>query len=253
MTVREIYDKIEERIPQSLREEWDNDGLMCSADTSVNVKKAIVTLDVTEEIVDYAISEKFDLIVSHHPLIFKPLKAINEDSHIARKLIKLIAAGVSVFSFHTRADKVVGGVNDQLCDLLGIYNSSAFGEGGLGRIGTLDDDYTLEDFVYKLKSALGSDMIRYSDGYNNVKTVALVGGDGKDFVADAIKCGADTYVSGRIGYNLMEEAAELGINLIEAGHFFTEQPITSFFSNILTRLDTEMYVEIADSNLIKIM
>ena len=253
MTVKDLYEKLEERIPRELSEEWDNDGLMCSHDTSSEVTKAIVTLDVTEEIVDYAISEGFDLIVSHHPLIFKPIKSITEDNHIARKLIKLINAGVSVFSFHTRADKVVGGVNDQLCDLLDIYNSTPFGEGCIGRIGELDDEYTLEDFVYKLKGALGSDMVKYSDGYNKVKTVALVGGDGKDFVKDAIKCGADTYVSGRIGYNLMEEAAELGINLIEAGHFFTEQPITSFFSNILTRLDTEMYVEIADSNLIKIM
>lgn len=253
MTVKEIYEKFEERIPVELREEWDNDGLMCSSDTSISVKKAIVTLDVTEEIVDYAISEGFDLIVSHHPLIFKPIKALSEDNHVARKLIKLIGAGVSVFSFHTRADKVVGGVNDQLCDLLGIYNSTPFGDGCIGRIGEVDDDYTLEDFVYKLKSALGSDMIRYADGYNKVKTVALVGGDGKDYVYDAVKMGADTYVSGRISYNLMEEAAELGINLIEAGHFFTEQPVTSFFSGILTRLDSDMYVEIADSNLIRIM
>ena len=74
MTVKDLYEKMEERIPMSLREEWDNDGLMCCADKSTEVKKAIVTLDVTEEIIDYAISEGFDLIVSHHPLIFRPIK-----------------------------------------------------------------------------------------------------------------------------------------------------------------------------------
>ena len=251
MTVKELYLKLEEKIPASLREEWDNDGLMCSADTSSEVLRALVALDVTEEIVDYAIEYNFDLIVSHHPLIFKPVKAINDDNHVARKIVKLLQSGVSVFSFHTRADKVVGGVNDRLADLLGIYDTKPFGEGNLGRIGNIDESMALEDFAYRVKQATSSDVLKYSDGFNNVTRVAVVGGDGKDFVRDAIAEGADTYVSGRIGYNVMEEAAELGINLIEAGHYFTEQPVTEFFRELLLDEDPDMYVEIADSNMIK--
>jgi len=146
---------------------------------------------------------------------------------------------------------VVGGVNDRLADLLGIYDTKPFGEGELGRIGNIDETTALEDFAYRVKQATGSDVLKYSDGFNNVLRVAVVGGDGKDYVRDAIAEGADTYISGRIGYNVMEEAAELGINLIEAGHFFTEQPVTEFFRELLLNEDPDMYVEIADSNMIK--
>jgi putative NIF3 family GTP cyclohydrolase 1 type 2 len=110
MTVREIFEKLEERIPASLREPWDNDGLMCASDDTKEVRRALVALDVTEDIVDYAISNDIDLILSHHPLIFKPLSSIDPENHISRKVIKLIKSNVSVISFHTRADKVRGGV-----------------------------------------------------------------------------------------------------------------------------------------------
>lgn len=248
MTVKELYSRFSERIPEELREEWDNDGLMCSADSSAEVRRALVTLDVTEEIVDYAIEQCFDLIVSHHPLIFRPIGEINEDNHTARKLIKLIESGISVFSFHTRADKVVGGVNDLLCDLLGMYDTRMLSTDLIGRVGELDEELSLEDFAYKVKVATGSDAVRYADGYNKVKRVAVVGGDGKDYIDAAIASGADTYVSGRISYNIMAEASERGINLIEAGHYFTEQPVTSFFQNIIAKADPDVYVEIASSN-----
>ena len=250
MTVRELYEKMSERIPEHLSESWDNDGLMCAPDSSREVTKTLLTLDVTEELVDYAIEQGFDLIISHHPLIFKPLRAINDSDHIARKLIKLIESEISVFSFHTRADKVSGGVNDRLCDALGVEGATPFGEGLLGRIGEVEQ-MSLQDFVYKAKLALGADVVKYSDGYNPVRRVALVGGDGKDFLADAIESGADTFLSGRLSYNVMEEASELGINLIEAGHYFTEQPLTEFFKDLLMRLSPSMYIEIASSNMIK--
>ncbi len=251
MTLKELYDYLEEKMPLSLREEWDNDGMMCCPDTKAEVKRVLVSLDVTEEIVDYAIDRGFDLIISHHPLIFKPVSSVTDSGNVSRKIIKLIESGVSVFSFHSRADKVVGGVNDILCDLLGIFNAETFGEGELGRVGEIDEEIALEDFVYRVKQTLGSDMVRYSDGLNPVRRVALVGGDGKDFVKSAIDAGADTYLSGRISYNMMVEAAEMGINLVEAGHYFTEQPVTDFFQELLIDFDPEMYVEIAVSNCIK--
>ncbi len=250
MTVKELYERFEAAIPADLSEPWDNDGLMCSADTSPEVNRVLVTLDVTEDIVDYAISGNFDLIVSHHPLIFRPISSVTDSNNVSRKVIKLIESGISVFSFHTRADKVTGGVNDKLCAAFGITDAEPFGEGGLGRIGTVEE-MSLEDFVYKAKMALGVDVIKYSDGYNTVKRVALVGGDGKSYVSSAIDCGADTYLSGRIGYNVMEEAGELGINLVEAGHYFTEQPITEFFTDILMDADNSMYIETVSSNTIK--
>ena len=251
MNAKQLYHKFEERIPSSLREPWDNDGVMCLPDGSSEICRALVVLDVTEEIVDYAIERGFDLIVSHHPLVFKPLSAIDEENHISRKLIKLICRGITVFSFHTRADKLVGGVNDRLADILGMYDAVPFGEGDLGRIGTIDEPMEIQDFAYRVKQLIGADAVRYADGFSDVHKVAVVGGDGKGYVKAAIEAGADTFLSGRIGYNVMEEATEMGINLIEAGHYYTEQHITEFFRDLIIDFDPEIYVEIADSNIIK--
>ena len=253
MKVKQLYERLERRIPASLSEEWDNDGIMCCSEPDREVNNVLITLDVTEDIVDYAISHEFDLILSHHPLIFKPLKSVTEDSHVARKVIKLIKHDISVMSFHTRADKVEGGVNDTLADILGIKDAVPFGEGFLGRIGTLEEELTMEDFSYLLKGLLDCDGVKVSDALIPVQKVAVVGGDGKSYVGAALRAGADTFVSGRIGYNVMAEAGEMGINLIEAGHFFTEQPVTQFFQTLLHRLDSEMYVEIMDSNVIKLI
>ena len=104
-----------ERIPKELSCAWDNDGLMCSPDTSTEVERVLIALDVTEDVVDYAIFSHFDLIITHHPLIFKPLTSVTEENHVARKIIKLLENGVSVFSFHTRADKVSDFVVKGLC------------------------------------------------------------------------------------------------------------------------------------------
>ena len=251
MTVSELYKKLSEYMPESLRLDWDNDGIMVCSDFSAEVSAVLITLDVTEEIVDYAIERGFNLIISHHPLIFRPVSEVTEKNHVSRKIIKLVSNNVAVFSFHTRADIVSGGVNDILARLIGLKNVTPFGEGGLGRIGYLDTDTELDVFADGIKAVLHADSIKVSDGYNTVKKVAVVGGDGKDFVNDAIAEDADTYVSGRLSYNVMEEASEMGINLIEAGHYYTEFPITSFFAELVSKFDGNAYIEIADSNMIK--
>ena len=253
MTVKELYECFCKFFPESLRLEWDNDGIMVCPDSHAEVKNVLVTLDVTEEVVDYAIERGFDLIISHHPLIFRPIGSVTEENHVSRKIIKLLSNNVSVFSFHTRADIVLGGVNDRLASIIGLKDVVAFGEDNLGRIGVLPEETELDVFAFSLKGLLGSDQIRVSDGYNTVKRVAVVGGDGKDFVKDAIRMEADTYVTGRLSYNVMEEAAEMGINLIEAGHYFTELPLTEYFTELLGRFDGNIYVESADSNMIKII
>ena len=253
MTVRELYESICDRIPEDLAEEWDNDGIMCLPDDTAEVNRALVTLDVTEEIVDYAIDNGFNLIVSHHPLVFKPLGSLNPENHISRKLIKLIKAGVSVISFHTRADKVRGGVNDCLARLLGLEDVEPLGDDCLGRIGHLECETSMEEFASKVKSVLGIDKMLVADAYNPVYTIALVGGDGKSYIPDAIEMGADTFLSGRIGYNTMEEAAEMGINLIEAGHYATEFPVTKFFSHLITKADPKIFVQIVGSNVIRVI
>ena len=253
MTVKEFYLKLSERIPESLSEEWDNDGIMCSRDLSSEVGRVLVTLDVTEQVVDYAINRDFDLIISHHPLIFKPISSLTEENHVANKLIKLMRANISVFSFHTRLDKVEGGVNDILADILGLKNVVPFGEGGLGRVGELSEECDLDDFADSVKLQLAADGIRVADACNSVKRVAVVGGEGKDFISDAIAAGADTYVSGNLSYHSMVDASEIGINLIEAGHYFTEFPVTEFLEQLARDIDGETYVEVVESNMIRLV
>ena len=253
MTIREIYEMLSERIPEELSEEWDNDGIMCCPNEDIEIRRVLISLDVTEEIADYAISAGFELIISHHPLVFKPLKSLDICDNVARKLIKLSNAGISVISLHTRADKVKGGVNDCLARLIGLSDIEPFGEDGLGRVGHLECETSFDDFANHLKSVLGIEQLNVAEANLPVYTVAVVGGDGKGYIKEALEAGAETYISGNIGYNNMEEAAELGINLIEAGHYATEFPVTGFFSYLINKMDPAIEVEIVGSNMSRLM
>lgn len=255
MKVKELYEYFEAAIPASLSCDWDNDGLMCAGEPHKDVKKVLIALDITERVVDYAVSKGFDVIVSHHPLIFKKLGAIEPSLGSARKAIKLIKNGVSAMSFHTRLDALTGGVNDVLCKRLGIENAVPFGPDGeeIGRIGYTDHPITIETFCEEIKAALSAPFVLCSSSGKEVHKVAILGGDGKDFTDAAIAYGADTYVSGRISYNMMAEAPEMGINLIEAGHFFTEDPVCEKLAELVKNADSAIETEIFDSNEIKVL
>ena len=225
MTVRELYRYLDEKIPKELSCAWDNDGLMCCPDSHREVRRVLVTLDVTAEAVAHAIEGGYDVIVSHHPMIFKGLRAIHDENYIADKAMTLIRAGVSVMSFHTRLDAVSGGVNDTLAALLGLCDVQAFGEEGIGRIGTLPEGEKLTDFAARVKATLGAPAVLVGDGKKEVRRVAVLGGAGGDDTALALAAGADTYVSGTLGYHDLTDAPENGMNLVAAGHYYTEAPV----------------------------
>lgn len=227
MTVKELYHILDDRIPSSLSCPWDNDGLMCSPDLSAPVKRILLTLDVSEAAVDYAVANGCDLIISHHPMIFRPLASITEADFTARKVLKCVQNGISVFSFHTRLDIVEGGVNDRLAKLLGLCDVQTFGDDEtptIGRIGSIPKT-TMEELVHMLKVKLMFPTIQSVELGKPIERIALVGGDGKDFLKPAMKAGADVYITGTISYNSMVDAADLGMQVIEAGHFFTENPV----------------------------
>lgn len=255
MTVKEFYEHLCDRVSPSLSCEWDNDGLMLTADGEREVHRVLCTLDVTEDAVGYAEEYGFDLIISHHPLLFRPLRALDPDNHVARKAMRLLRAGISVISLHTRADAVIDGVNDRLAELLGLTSVSLFGEGGemIGRVGDLPAPMALSDFAAHVKAVLGCPMVLAADADLPVQRVAVCGGDGKDFVPAALSTGADTYLSGRIGYNVMVEAPEMGINLLEAGHYFTETHITAFFVELTNEIIPSATCEEFASNVISFL
>lgn len=242
MTVMELYKALDAAIPRALSCEWDNDGLMCCPDPNKQVERVLIALDITEEVVDDTIEGGFDVILSHHPIIFKGLRAVEPSNAVARKTIKLIQNGIAAMSFHTRLDALTGGVNDVLAARLELQNTEPFGVDPIpiGRVGELEYPMSLEDFAERVKLALHVPAVSVADAHRPVHRVAVLGGSGSDDVAAAMAAGADTYVSGNLKYNQMVDAPDEGINLIEAGHFYTEQPICYHLADMVKKFDSEI-------------
>lgn len=246
----ELYNFLNNCYSDSLRCEWDNDGIMCQDDLNREVKKVLIALDVTMETVNYACDNGFDTIISHHPLVFRAQKSLTPDSYTQNKLIKLIKSGVGVMSFHTRLDATQGGVNDVLSSFLKLKSVEVDSIDPIGRIGYLNECTTLCEFSKDVKEALSSPFVLYS-GDRPVKKVYVVGGDGKDLIENAILNGCDTIVTGRASYNTAIDAKDLGINIIEAGHFFTENPVCAAIEAKIHELDATIETSIFNSNSIK--
>ncbi|MBQ8509807.1 MAG: Nif3-like dinuclear metal center hexameric protein [Clostridia bacterium] len=250
-TVETLYQFLNSKFPTSLSCDWDNDGLMLASDPNREVIRVLCTLDVTEEAADYAIANSFDVIVSHHPLIFKPLKAVNYNDPVARRCMKLLKHNVSVMSFHTRLDAAPGGLNDIFAKLLQLTDVETLttpdGE-SVGRIGSIPTPLDCTEFAVNVKKTLQAERVRYARGGNVVSRVAICGGDGKDYVKAAIAAGADSYLTGQLSYNLMEDSAAIGINLFEAGHFHTEDFICSYMTLLILKEFTQVQTGYFNSN-----
>ncbi len=174
------------------------------------------------------------MIVAHHPLIFRALKALRTDDATGCKIARLIKADIAVFAAHTNLDSAAGGVNDVLAERLELHDVAPLVEGaadsepGLGRIGSLRAEFSLEDFAALVKEKLGLSSMRVAcAGERRISRVALCGGSGAEFVGRAAAKGADAYVTGDVKYHDAERAIGLGIHVLDAGHFATEQPIVA--------------------------
>ena len=250
MKFKELYDKLSVLYPKTLSCDWDNDGIMCTSNLDSAVKKVLIALDVTMETVDYAIINGFDTIISHHPLVFRSQKSLNPLNYTQEKLIKLIKNDISVMSFHTRLDAAENGVNDALVKILGFDNFLVDESNNMGRICEFSCELSLENFAKKVKDALNSPFVLYN-GNKTVKKVYIIGGDGKDLIENAISMNADTILTGRASYNTTIDAKDLGINIVEAGHFFTENPVCKSIEKDLIKICPSLITEIYNSNAIK--
>lgn len=253
MTVKELYRFLDNRIPRALSCEWDNDGLMCSPDLEREVKCVLLALDVTKDTVKFAKECGADVILTHHPLIFKPLKCVNDELFAANKVIRLLDGGVSVFSFHTRLDALRGGVNDALAEKLCVREIEALPDDPdmIGRIGYVNET-EIGDFAAFVKEKLGCRTVKCIDSGRKVVKVALCGGDGKDLLKAAYDSGADTYVTGTMSYNSMLDAYDMGINVIEAGHYYTEAPVLDKLCAMIKEADGAIVIRYFDSNAVKV-
>ncbi len=255
MKIRELYECLDARIPTSLSCEWDNDGLMVCANPEREVRRVLIALDITAEVVERAVEGGFDAVISHHPLVFRPLRAVEPSNPVAKKVIRLLAAGVTAMSFHTRLDAVTGGVNDTLAAALGLSDVIPFGNGEetIGRIGTLSRELTLGQFVEEVKRATGVPFVLASDAGVRVRRVAILGGSGSDDVLAASRAGADTYLSGELAHHHLTDAPERGMNLIAAGHFHTENPVCESLARMIGEIDRKIEVELMNSNPIRLL
>ncbi len=243
--VRDIMNQIERLAPRELAEKWDNVGLMVG-DSDQNVSTVFICLDVTAENVAAAIEYKANMIISHHPLIFTPLKRVVEDDITGSIIRTVITNGLSVYSAHTNLDHADGGMNDVLAEKLGLEGVRRFTAeeccdnfgnpiDNIGRIGVLESSVELGDFVHFIKETLDCRSIRYVGEPNEtIRTVALCTGAGGDGIYSAYHAGADVYITADIRHHEAQLAYELGLNLIDAGHFETENTICEFMADYLT-------------------
>ncbi len=237
MKVRELIEYLDCVIPCSLSCEWDNDGVMVCVNDVSPVKRILLTLDVTKRAIGYAFEHGCDTIISHHPLIFRPIRSLSDASVSSSAAMLAVCRNINILSYHTRLDALpIYGVNDTLAPLIGVFDTVPFGPDGeeIGRIGTTDHPLELTQFCSYVKERLCVGHLIVTDSGRNVNRVALIGGDGKDYLMDAIAAGADTFLTGRCGYNIDIDASQYMINVIEAGHYNTEAHVLKSVEKLIS-------------------
>lgn len=244
-TVREIEQALFELAPGEAAMEWDNVGhLLGDADQAV--ERVLVALDITEGVADEAIASGCQLVVAHHPVMncrWTPVQNIRDDTFQGHLFLKLLRNNVSAICMHTNLDIAWGGVNDALAQRLELVDPGPLCENGLGRVGEYPESVALADYVRFVCQALGCNGLRYADAGKPVRRVAVGGGACGEFEEDAIRAGCDTFVTADLSYHQFLDAAGKGINLIDAGHFPTEDPVCE---KVITYL-TDRFPELAVS------
>ena len=249
-TVGDILNFVETLAPPTLKMDWDNVGLLCGS-RSTPVSKVLVALDPFPHVCNEAARWGAELIVTHHPLIFQPAKAVTDETSIGRALLQLCSAGISAINAHTNLDCAQGGVNDVLAEMLGLSDIHIIPHPGSDS-GLLRWGYTtqqpLRDFLSHVKRTLGCEGLRYVEGTKPVHKVAVGGGSCADGMLDALDAGCDTFVTADIKYNQFWDAHDLGLNLIDAGHFCTENPVVSVLAEKIAAQFPEITVKISESH-----
>lgn len=223
-SIQDLFDFLCELAPLELQMDFDNAGFQLGY-ARKPVSRVLLALDVTDPVVDEAIAMGAELIVSHHPILFRPPRQITDADPVSARLLRLIENGVAVISMHTNLDIAEGGVNDVLIRLLGAEPERGLDAVGCGRVGTLAEPVPMPAFLVRCRERLQAAGLRYYDSGRPVHRLAVMGGAGGESLEDAFRLGCDSYVSADLKYHSFLRAAELGLNLIDADHFCTEAPV----------------------------
>ena len=222
--LKEIYGYLKELAPLELAEDWDNPGLL--VDCGRPVGRVLTCLDITGPVVREAQEKGCDLVVSHHPVIFRPLKALQE----GQVPCLLLKAGISAICMHTNLDAAPGGVNDTLAQWMGLREVEPFAE-GMGRIGWIEE-MSAHQLAQETARILHA-RVQWADGGKLIRRLALITGSGGSMLEDAIRAGADALLTGEASHHAALDALAAGVTLVAAGHYATEFPVAQ---TLATRL-----------------
>jgi len=255
--VREIIEYLEEIIPVTLAEDWDNVGFLLG-DNEQEVTKIMTCLTLTRDVAEEAIRNEVDFVVTHHPLFFRPVQELTSQSVEGRTLLKLAAANVSVYSPHTGYDNVPGGINDQLAQKLELnsivpirpFARLVSNEGqetdsilGAGRIGELQDSLRLYDWIAVMKEQLNLDHAHYvGDDNRTIRRIAIACGAAGEYLQEVHEQNCDLFVTGETSFHTCLEARQLGISLVLLGHYLSERPAMETLAKKLQKENPQITV-----------
>ena len=251
--IKEVLSALERFAPLPLQESWDNAGLQVGL-TETEVSGALLCLDVNERIVDEAMAKGCNLIVSHHPLLFRGLKTISDLNDVQRTVMSAIKKGIAVISMHTNMDNAKGGVNYRIAEKLGLQDvkflapAGADAESGSGVVGELAEPLAADDFIIAVKKAFGVECAMCNELLRRpIKRVALCGGAGDFLLDEAVKNQADAFITGEMHYH-QYFGYEQTIQICVIGHYQSEQYTAEIFEEIIQKECPGVKTCIAETN-----
>ena len=253
MKIRQVLDALEQFAPLPLQESWDNAGLQLGL-TEADVSGALLCLDVNEQIVDEAIRKGCNLIVSHHPLLFRGLKQICGADYVQRCVIKALKNDIVVISMHTNMDNAQNGVNWKIAERMGLQQCQFFAqkqvgdiEAGSGVIGSLAQPMAADDFILMVKRQFGVECSQCNELLRRpIQKVALCGGAGDFLLDDALHQGADAFITGEMHYH-QYFGYEQRIQICVIGHYQSEQFTSEIFRDIINKECPGVRTEMAET------
>ena len=243
LNLTKFIQKFENRFPKILAENWDNVGLILGYKDK-NIKKILVCLDITENVVDKAVFEKVDLIVSHHPLIFSGQKTILGDNFLGKKILKLIENNISVYGAHTNVDSADGGLNDYVLEKMAFNGKKLDFELKPLRYFELNEYTNIEDIIYRINENLKIENVRLARSYrkNKIKKIAITTGAGDSFISEVIENKVDLFITGDLKHHIALDSIESGIYLLDIDHYGSEKLVSDLFEKVIKEIDPNIEV-----------
>jgi dinuclear metal center YbgI/SA1388 family protein len=240
MKLYDLIDYLNQMFPFRLSEDWDNSGKQI-ADERATVKKIVIGIDLTDRLLEKAIKADADLIITHHPFIFSPLKSVDMTSYKGDMIKKMIVNDISSIALHTNYDLSIHGMNQVLGSKMGLVNLEHLAKGenlqesGFGSVGDLTDEVELGQFIdaFKSKFQLEHVTLYNESARQKIKKVAFCGGAGADFISDAINMKSDIYITGDITHHDAQAAYEGGIILMDPTHYGLEKVFVDHISDLI--------------------